>query len=68
MKKKFLLSLNKYTIILLFSFFSLYILINHIYKNKLFKINILSKKSIKVYKTKPSVFKREGNDIQLNIL
>ena len=49
-KKIFLLSLNKYTIILLFSFFSLYILINHIYKNQLFKINILSKKSIKVYK------------------
>ena len=49
-KKIFLLSLNKYIIILLFSFFSLYILINHIYKNQLFKINILSKKSIKVYK------------------
>ena len=49
-KKIFLLSLNKYKIILLFSFFSLYILINHIYKNQLFKINILSKKSIKVYK------------------
>ena len=49
-KKKFLLSLNKCIIILLFSFFSLYILINHIYKNQLFKINILSKKSTKVYK------------------
>ena len=49
-KKIFLLSLNKYTVILLFSFFSLYILINHIYKIQLFKINILSKKSIKVYK------------------
>ena len=49
-KKILLLLLGKYSIILFIFFFSLYIFITHKYKNHLFKINFLSKKTIKEYK------------------
>ena len=45
-KKILLLLLGKYSIILFIFFFSLYIFITHKYKNHLFKINFLSKKTI----------------------
>ena len=49
-KKILLLFLGKYAIIVFIFFFFLYIFITHKYKNQFFKINFLSKKSIKTYK------------------
>ena len=60
MKKITLLFLFKYTIILSFSFFSLFIYINYIYKNQLYN-NILSKKSDKEYKINEDFIKQLKN-------